>query len=188
MLARPLCRNVSGILLQILEDFARDLLGGFSGTFSHKNEEKKAGDRNREKNQAAQKEKSAKNPFCQKPTLKNVELSFSPFLQNQLFSARGKNILPAHPAEARKRVFSVPLRAILGRTPKGAYSPRGRSGHLLETHFSEPLLRTLLRTLSYCEIHSRPNSQKPSENPFPEPFPEPSQNPNLRTLCCRTPP
>ena len=33
-----------------------------------------------------------------------------------------------------------------GRTPKGSYSPKGRSRHLLETAFSEPLLRTLLRT------------------------------------------
>ena len=33
----------------------------------------------------------------------------------------------------------------LDRTPKGAYSPRERSGHLLETPFSEPLLSTLLR-------------------------------------------
>ena len=41
-------------------------------------------------------------------------------------------------------------RNTLGRTPKGAYSPRGRTRHLLETPFSEPLLRTLLRTLSYC--------------------------------------
>ena len=30
---------------------------------------------------------------------------------------------------------------------KGSYSARGRSKHLLETAFSEPLLRTLLRTL-----------------------------------------
>ena len=55
----------------------------------------------------------------------------------------------------------------IGRTPKGAYSTRGRSRHLLETPFSEPLLRTLLRTLFYCKTHSRPPSQNPSENPFP---------------------
>ena len=30
----------------------------------------------------------------------------------------------------------------IGRTPKGAYSSRGRSRHLLETPFSEHLLRT----------------------------------------------
>ena len=30
---------------------------------------------------------------------------------------------------------------LIGRTPKGAYSTRGRSRHLLETPFSEPLLR-----------------------------------------------
>ena len=35
----------------------------------------------------------------------------------------------------------------IGHTPKGAYSPRGRCSHLLETPFSAPLLRTLLRTL-----------------------------------------
>ena len=33
---------------------------------------------------------------------------------------------------------------VLGRTPKGAYSTMGRSRQLLETPFSEPLLRTLL--------------------------------------------
>ena len=59
----------------------------------------------------------------------------------------------------------------LGRTPKGAYSSRGRSRHLLETTFSEPLLRTLLRTLFYCKTHSRPPSQNPSENPFPRTLP-----------------
>ena len=67
----------------------------------------------------------------------------------------------------------------LGRTPKGAYSRRGRSRHLLETPFSEPLLRTLLRTPFQCKTHSKPPSQNPSENPSPEPFPEPSQKPFL---------
>ena len=70
--------------------------------------------------------------------------------------------------------------SLLGRTPKGAYSTRGRSRHLLETPFSEPLLRTLLRTLFYCRTHRRPPSQNPSENPFHRTL--------LRTLCCRTPP
>ena len=66
----------------------------------------------------------------------------------------------------------------IGHTPKGSSSPRGRSRHLLETLFSEPLLRTLLRTLFYCKNHRKPTSQNPSENPSPEPFPEPSQNPS----------
>ena len=72
----------------------------------------------------------------------------------------------------------------VGRTPKGSYSTRGRSRHLLENRplrtpsenpFSEPfftvvkliadpLLRTLLRT------------------PFPEPCPEPSQNPSQNAV------
>ena len=55
----------------------------------------------------------------------------------------------------------------IGRTPKGAYSTRGRSWHLLETPFSEPLLRTLLKPLFYCKTHRRPPSQNLSENPFP---------------------
>ena len=50
----------------------------------------------------------------------------------------------------------------LGRTPKAAYSTRGHFRHLLETAFSEPLLRTLLRTLVYCKTHRR--------TPFSEPF------------------
>ena len=62
----------------------------------------------------------------------------------------------------------------LGRTPKGLYSPRGRSSHLLETPFSEPLLRTLFN----CKTHSRAPFQNPSKNPSPEPFPDPSQNPS----------
>ena len=53
---------------------------------------------------------------------------------------------------------------LIGRTPKGASCSRGRSRHLLETAFSEPLLRTLLRTLFYCKTHSRPPSQNPSQN------------------------
>ena len=68
---------------------------------------------------------------------------------------------------------------LLGRTPKGAYSSRGRSRHLLETAFSEPLLRTLLRTLFYCKTHSRPPSQNPSENPFPRTLPRTFSEPFL---------
>ena len=67
----------------------------------------------------------------------------------------------------------------VGRTPKGACPSRGRSGQLLETPFSEPLLRTLLRTLVYCKTHRKTTSQNPSENPSPEPFPEPSPEPFL---------
>ena len=74
----------------------------------------------------------------------------------------------------------VSAKSSLGRTPKGAYSTRGRSRHLLETPFSEPLLGTLLRTLFYCKIHSRPPSQNPSENPSP--FPRTSSEPFLE--CC----
>ena len=39
----------------------------------------------------------------------------------------------------------------LGRTPKELYSLKAHSRHLLETTFSEPLVRTLLRTLLYCK-------------------------------------
>ena len=79
------------------------------------------------------------------------------------------------PSSAQKQ--GIPKRqgkedaSLLGRTPKGAYSTRGRSGHLLETPFSEPLLRTFLRTLFYCKTHRRPPSQNPSENPFPRTLP-----------------
>ena len=79
-------------------------------------------------------------------------------------------------ANARSQRFSYAISQIatlppVGRTPKGAYSTRGRSRHLLETPFSEPLLRTLLRTLFYCKTHRRPPSQNPSENPFPRTLP-----------------
>ena len=43
-------------VVEVLEDFAGDFPGGKSlGTFSHKNEEKKSGEKIREKNPAAQK-------------------------------------------------------------------------------------------------------------------------------------
>ena len=67
----------------------------------------------------------------------------------------------------------------IGRTPKEAYSSRGCSRHLLETAFSEPLLRTLLRTLFYCKTHSRPPSQNPSANPFPRTLPRTFSEPFL---------
>ena len=77
--------------------------------------------------------------------------------------------------------------SFVGCTPQGAYSPRGRSRHLLETPFSEPLLTTLLRTPFYCKAHSRPPSQNPSgtlpQNPFQNLF-----RTLLRALCCRTTP
>ena len=86
--------------------------------------------------------------------------------------------------------YRVPLKIFMGedigRTPKGAYSSRGRSRHLLATSFSEPLLRTLLRTLSYCKTHSRPPSQNPSENPFPRTLPRTFSGPFLeRCLAVR---
>ena len=71
-----------------------------------------------------------------------------------------------------------------GRTLQGGVLSKGRSRHLLETPFSEPLLRTPSQN---CKTHSRPPSRNPSENPSPESFPKPSQNPS-RTLCCRTTP
>ena len=89
--------------------------------------------------------------------------------------------LPIRGSAAAKR-GGFQTGGFLGRTPKGAYSTRGRSRHLLETPFSEPLLRTLLRALSYCKSHSRPPSQNPSENPSPELFPEPSQNPSWNAV------
>ena len=76
--------------------------------------------------------------------------------------------------------FLVPVWVLsAGRTPKGSYSPRGHARHLLETPFSEPLLRTLLRTLSYCKTHSSPLLRAlPRTLLSPEPSPEPSQNPS----------
>ena len=67
----------------------------------------------------------------------------------------------------------------IGCTPKGSYSPRGRSRHLLETPFSEPLLRTLLRTLFCCKTQSTPPPQNPSENPPPRTLPRTFSEPFL---------
>ena len=85
---------------------------------------------------------------------------------------------PGHNPSDTSIFRDTPSKTSVGHTPKGSHSPRGRSRHLLETPFSEPLLRALLRTLLYCKTHSRPPSQNPSENGSPEPFPEPSQNPS----------
>ena len=80
---------------------------------------------------------------------------------------------------------------MLGRTSKGAYSPRGRSRYLLGTSFSEPLLRTLLRTLFfyYCK---KPIEKDPLLRTLLRTLPQnPVQNllrTLLRTLCLRTPP
>ena len=71
-----------------------------------------------------------------------------------------------------------PPKKEIERTPKGAYLTRGRSRHLLETPFSEALLRTLLRTFFTVRLTGGPLLRNPSENPPPEPFPEPSQNPS----------
>ena len=82
--------------------------------------------------------------------------------------------------------LSQPELPAIGHEPKGSYSPSGRSRHLLETRFSEPLLRTLLTTLLF--------TVKPIAGPLlrtllrtlPQ---NPSQNllgTLLRTLCCRT--
>ena len=75
----------------------------------------------------------------------------------------------------------------VGRTPKGAYSSRGRSRHLLETTFSEPLVRTLPRSLLTVKPRAdrllRTLLRTLPQNPF--------QNllrTLLRTLCCRTAP
>ena len=68
---------------------------------------------------------------------------------------------------------------ILGRTPTGAYSPKGRSRHLLETL----LLRTPSENPSqnpfYCKTHIRPPSQNPSPEPFPRTFPRTFSEPFL---------
>ena len=78
-----------------------------------------------------------------------------------------------HVKESRQCIV-LHLQTRLGRMPKGSYSPRGRSGHLLEIAFSEPLLRTLFTakrtagTLLRTLLRAHP----------PEPFPEPSQKPS----------
>ena len=96
-----------------------------------------------------------------------------------------------HPEILNVRCCFAP--PFLGCTPKGAYSPRRRSRHLLRT----PLLRTpsenpsqnpsftvkpitgpLLRTLP----------QNPSPELFPRTLPKDLLRTLLRTLCCRTTP
>ena len=54
---------------------------------------------------------------------------------------------------------------------------RGRSRHLLEIAFSEPLLRTLLRTLCYLKPTAGPLLRTLLRTPSPEPFPEPFSEP-----------
>ena len=69
----------------------------------------------------------------------------------------------------------------LGRTPKGAYSTRGRSRHVLETPFWE----TLLRTLFYCKTHSNPLLRTLLRTLPQKRFqtcPAPSQNPSQNAV------
>ena len=65
-----------------------------------------------------------------------------------------------------RSVFAAPCFCLMfvGRAPKGSYSPRARSRQLLETPFSERLLRILLRTFFLnCKTHRK-------KAPFSEPF------------------
>ena len=107
-----------------------------------------------------------------------------PFVSEPTGSGRSRKIRFSRFPGSGLKTFFVSEVSKIGRTPKGAYSSSGRSRHLLEIAFSEPLLRTLPRTLFYCKTHSSPPSQNPSENPFPRTLPRTL----LRTLCCRTPP
>ena len=73
--------------------------------------------------------------------------------------------------------------ANVGRTPKGAYSSRGRPRHLLETAFSEPSENPSQNPFLLQNPEQAPFSETLLRIPSPEPFPEPSQNPNLRERC-----
>ena len=56
-------------------------------------------------------------------------------------------------------------RTLIGRTPRGLYSPKAvflPSRCLLGSPFSEPLLRRLLRTLPPSKTHSKTPSKNPS--------------------------
>ena len=68
----------------------------------------------------------------------------------------------------------LPWTLSLGRTPKGSYSRRGHSGHLLETHFSA----TLLRTLFYCKPTGGPLLRTLLRTLPQNPCQNPSQNPS----------
>ena len=74
---------MSGIFVVLfLEDFAGDFPGGFFWALFPTKMRRKNPARNSAKNPAAQKIKSAKNPFCQKPTLKMLlfQIKFPDFV------------------------------------------------------------------------------------------------------------
>ena len=72
-MARPLSRNVSGIfVVQILEDFAGDFPGGFFWALFPTKMRRKNPATESAKKSGGPKQKSAKNPFCQNPTLKSL--------------------------------------------------------------------------------------------------------------------
>ena len=70
MLAWPLCRKLSGIFVVLnLEDFVGDFPGGFFWALLATKMRRKIRRQNPRQNPAARRLKSARNPFCQKPTL-----------------------------------------------------------------------------------------------------------------------
>ena len=136
LLARPLCRNVSGILTYTFwRTLPGVLLEDFSGTFPHKHEEKKSGDRIREKKSGESKIKKIRetNPFCQKPTLKISRQNKSQFRNCIVMAFPRKNSvfvqvssLPPMPTPSRTKTLCL-LSSLL------KYASTKRSDHL-KTH------------------------------------------------------
>ena len=69
--------------------------------------------------------------------------------------------------------------ALIGRTPKGAYSTRGRSRHILETAFSEPFSEPFFTVNPIADPLLRTLPQNPFQNLL---------RTLLRTPCCGTTP
>ena len=102
----------------------------------------------------------------------------------QIASDLGRNVTRSFNPHRNRNQFPSgnEILACVGRTPKRAYSTRGRSRHLLETPFSEPLLRTLLRTLFTVKPTADPHLRTLLRTLPPEPCPEPSQNPSQNAV------
>ena len=84
-----------------------------------------------------------------------------PLPENQL-------LILTHEGGSHGRGIPTGRRSLVGRTPEGSYSPSGSSRHLLETPFSEPLLRTLLRSRSYCKtLRTQPRATGIPRTPPP---------------------
>ena len=126
------------------------------------------------------KKRTKTSPRHQRPPIKSIPILFG-----------GRRLTPWFRAvELRRKTVkqaysdSPPLALSIGRTHKGLYTPRGCSRHLLQTPFSEPLLRTLLKTIVFVVK----TKESPFSRPFPRTHPQNLTSESLETFVVVQPP